>query len=119
MLLLALIIKHPVATIAFDALATGFTFLAVALASTFGALSYAALTRRLAASLADRLYRIMARSLDDSRSAPSTSTRITITQAAVFSILEQLQCTEISSKPMPPRRPCPAPSRARILVSNR
>lgn len=46
MLLLAFIFKHPVATIAFDALATGFTFLAVTLAATFGALSYVALTRR-------------------------------------------------------------------------
>jgi len=43
MLLIAFIIGHPVATIVFDALATGFTFLAVTLASTFGALAYAAL----------------------------------------------------------------------------
>jgi hypothetical protein len=43
MLLLAFMIGHPVATIAFDVLATGFTFLAVTLASTFGALAYVVL----------------------------------------------------------------------------
>lgn len=43
MLLLAFLIGHPVAAIAFDVLATGFTFLAVTLASTFGALAYVAL----------------------------------------------------------------------------
>jgi len=46
MLLLGLLVGHPAATIAFDALGTGFTFLAVALAATFGALAYTALIRR-------------------------------------------------------------------------
>jgi hypothetical protein len=46
MLLLGLIFQHPAAAIVFDALAVGFTFLAVVLTATFGALSYVALTRR-------------------------------------------------------------------------